>query len=68
MSKMRLKDMNLTQEEKEDLSFAVSVAKTGGVEPSEETQVLLIRYKRGEIDLETVHKELAKKYSKQNEN
>ena len=50
---MRLENLNLTQEEKDDLSFAISIAKLGGGEPSEFAKVLFIKYKRGEIDLKT---------------
>lgn len=65
---MKLKDMNLTQEEKEDLSFVVAVATTGGPEPSEFAKVIFIRYKRGEIDYETALQEIANYHKKKYEN
>ena len=50
---MELDNLNPTQEEKDDLSFALSIAKLGGGEPSEFAKTLFIKYKRGEIDLKT---------------
>jgi hypothetical protein len=57
---MELKNLNLTQEEKDDFSFALSIAKLGGGEPSDFAKTLFVRYKRGEIDLKTYKSEIEK--------
>ena len=58
----------LTEEEKEDLAFAVSVATTGGVAPSKFAKKLLVRYIRGEISYEEAKKEIDKRHRKKDEN
>jgi len=65
---MELKDMNLTHKEKEDLSFAVAVATTGGPEPSELAKEIFIKYKRGEIDYKTAIQEITNLHKKNYEN
>ena len=60
--------MNLTQKEKDDLSFAVAVATTGGPEPSEFAKEIFIKYKRGEIDYHTAIKEITDLHKKNYEN
>lgn len=65
---MELKDMNLTQKEKDDLSFAVAVATTGGPEPSEFAKEVFINYKRGEIDYKTAIQKITDHHKKNYEN
>lgn len=67
---MKVEDMKLTQEEKYDLTFAEVIATVDWSKPSKFTKILLIRYKRGEIDLETCKREIrrAHRNNRQNEN
>ena len=67
---MKLEDMKLTQEEKDDLAFAEAVATVDGSKPSEFAKILFIRYKRGEMDLETCKREIRRAHTnnRQNEN
>ena len=65
---LKLDNMNLTQEETDDLAFAVGVAMTDGPEPSEFAKAIFIKYKRGEIDRESALKAIANYHKKNHEN
>jgi hypothetical protein len=65
---LKLDNMDLTQEEKDDLAFAVGVAITDGPEPSESAKAIFIKYKRGEIDRESALKAISNYHKKTHEN